>query len=507
MIELAPKLMVFPLRAFLVCLVLAAWPSDSRAADDEPLRVEIRPLAKQAAVGESIEYEVVLKNAHGGPSKAWKPMELSVEIHGQDGRVDVSKITIPAGADSATADFRVRVPGLTSIQVSHPELMDGGSAVMGVNPRALRTKSLDGRVRPNADSPALGGAMFSDRSRSILPAPAAPPPAAATGSGGGQGDVGATDPAPSVPSDTRELALAAPVNEPLFGDVSLRVQDRPILADGVDGVAVDVYLNLDRPARDEVAVLLSVTRGALNPRRVVFAPGEFIASTRWVSSPGSSGVGVVAIERSSPRLDRGDPVTRNFAPPIHALELRANPPEITLLDKGGLVAELRDTVNNVPVATDRELKLTLAIREGSGAIEPVDVVFKKGESSTRADFRPKELGRVVVVGHIPQRAERVVEITVAFAVVAFATGIFGGAVGGGLSWLTQKQRWWRIPVGVVTGAALFLTLLFLGADAFLEKSVNFELLNPYVVFVVTLMGGWAGTAVLNRLLGKFGVKA
>lgn len=470
------------LAAIAISLIVGLQPHSAHSADAEPLKVEVRPLERKAAVGDTVQYEVALKSARGAAANANKPMNLSVTFTYQDGRKRTSTIVVPAGKSKATSSFRVQSPGLTSIKTSHPELLDGGGAIIGVKGKKSRSS------QPEREFPRR--LNFSTGSRGLL-LDSAPPPEPDAEPGMEQAVV---LPAPVQPDDAQ-------------GEVSLFAPQRSILADGRDSIEIDIFLRTDRPTASDTIVTLSATRGELEDRIVVIPRGEPVASTRWRSVRGSTGSGEIKIESVSPRLARGDALTRTFAPPIHAISLRAAPPRITLLDTGGLVAELRDTVNDVAVETDRDLKLSLSIVEGSGDIRPLDVVFKTGESTARAEFRPKEWGQTTVSGQIPSRPSKQVEIQIGFAFIALSAALLGGTAGGALSWITKRARWWRIVIGTITGTALFFGFLFLGVDAFLNSVGDLDILNPYSVFFVSILGGWAGTAVLSRLLKQIGVNA
>ena len=313
-----------------------------------------------------------------------------------------------------------------------------------------------------------------------------------------------------IEDDPDASSAAASANQDpddVDGAIFLFAPQRSILADGQDSIEIDLYLRTGQPANADIVVTLSATRGELEDRIVIIRRGEPVASTRWRSIRGSTGDGTVRIESVTPRLAAGDPVTRMFEPPIHALLLRAAPPHITLMEKGGVIAELRDTVNDVAVATDRDLKLSLSILEGAGQIKPLDLVFKSGEATARAEFRPKKWGQTIVAGQIPSRPSKQVEIQIGFAFIALTAALLGGTAGGALSWITKRSRWWRIIIGTITGTALFFGFLFLGVDAFLDSVGDLDILNPYSVFFVSILGGWAGTAVLSRLLKQIGVNA
>ena len=167
------------LTAIALSLLIGLQPHSARSADAEPLKVEVKPLERQAAVGDTVRYEVMLKSARGALAKATKPMNLSVTFTSQDGRRQQATITVPAGQSKAVSSFRIQAPGLTSIKTSHPELLDGEGAIIGVMDRQSRSNeaSRDARQRQSFSTGSRGLALAETQ---------APPPTRATRSGSGR---------------------------------------------------------------------------------------------------------------------------------------------------------------------------------------------------------------------------------------------------------------------------------------------------------------------------------
>ena len=468
-------------RFLALILAFALFGFGAGPASAEPLKIAIEPAQKQAAAGDTVLYRIDLLDARGAPAAAVGDMSLEVTITPQSGSASTQTLVVAAGQSSAQASFEAGEPGLVRIQSSHPSLIAGEGGVM-ITPAVTRT----GQTRGIDLDPADDGAepvVEPEPEAIIVIAP----------SGGSDNDPA---PAPEIPA--------------FEGQLSLFVPDKDILADGVDSVSVDLFLKSDDVAPSDIRIVLSASRGELADRQVVIPRGELFASTTWTSTDGATGAGVIRIESVSPQIEVTGPVTRNFVPPIHKLHLTAAPAKITLIETGTLLAELR-TINDVPVVTDRDLKLTLSVLDGMGTVKPVEVVFREGDSTARAEVRPSTWGRIVVSGQIPSRPPHQAVIVVGFAFVAFAAALVGGTVGGFLSWLTKRSRTkrhnWRIVIGTVTGLALFAGILFLGKDVILDRATAMNIQNPWAVFFIALLGGWMGTAILTWFLEKLGIKA
>ena len=65
----------------------------------------------------------------------------------------------------------------------------------------------------------------------------------------------------------------------------------------------------------------------------------------------------------------------------------------------------------------------------------------------------------------------------------------------------STSKWWRIPLGALTGIILLWACLFLG----LVKLPHAVVLNPISVFVISVIGGWLGTGVFDPILKLLGL--
>jgi len=383
----------------LLALGLAAIPLPLAAAEQgTPLQVEVLPLQDQVAVGTIARFRIILRDALGNAVPAAQPTGIEVTLS-QGTATQTRTVVVPAGATEATTSFTVTAPGLTTIQTSNPRLMAGSGAVF-----ALTGAFRSGTLRPEALPGGDALAAIADRS----------PP----------------------------LVSALPTAPETHDEVIVNVPEQEILADGKQAYPVQVYLASGRAATADVSVLLSTTKGRIEPNPVVIARGQAMVSAKWISAAGVTGEATLRIISTSPPLRKGDPVTRSFAPPIHSVRLRSDPPAISLLDRGTFIAELHDDVNNVTVAADHDIALTLSVVDGTGdgRMRPPDVVFRKGSATARVDFLPKAQGRVLVAGQIPNRPPGEAVIIIGFGIAALVTAGLGGSLGGGIASVTKGRR-------------------------------------------------------------------
>ncbi len=470
-----------------------AWAGDLST----PVRIEIQPRVREAAIGGTIEYDVSLRNALGKVVAAPKQMTIAVKATLPSGQTETRQITIGQGASNGGGAVPVGEAGPIRIGASNPELIGGGVVVFGTpgvsSHRGLRLPELSPSSAPaQPDVEAIVEAAPAAPAGQEETATAAPVTGSAAPATSAMQPQARRDPA-SESAESRTLMLYAPEAE--------------ILADGRNGADVTVYLAPCSAMTEDVVVRLAVTRGHLDPNIVTIPRGECSASTFWRSDRMSMGDATLSVLTSVPRLGQGETIVRSFVPPIHSLRLTPNPAEITLLNAGDVLAELHDDVNDVPVSTDRPMKLTLALREGDGALSPLEITFKKGDSTARAAFRPTYWGKVVIAGQIPFRLEERAEFEVRSGAWIFVLSLFGGLIGGLLAYRAKKENPWRILIGLVTGFALFAFFLLFGAENIVNVTGGLNVLNPVAVFLLSLAGGWAGTNVLAWALKRIGIEA
>jgi hypothetical protein len=81
--------------------------------------------------------------------------------------------------------------------------------------------------------------------------------------------------------------------------------------------------------------------------------------------------------------------------------------------------------------------------------------------------------------------------------------VLGGGIGGAMAaWLSKKAYLSRSVIGVVTGIVLYWGVLF---GLLVQELPKALVLNPFSGLVIPILGGWAGTAVFNTILNKFGI--
>ena len=278
---------------------------------------------------------------------------------------------------------------------------------------------------------------------------------------------------------------------------------RAFLANGKDRVTVHAFV---MPKRDSplpgFRVRLFDSTGTMNPVPLVIPPGaeEGTATLTW----DHEGQAKVEYLDSTPRLElAGDTVINlNFDPPIVGFELQASPPRISLVDACDLVVRLVDE-KGTPIATKTRRAVSLALTAGRGDLSARELSIEPDNAIARATFTPAWWGPVTITASTPDLVNVDARLQVEPPLGLLGFSLAGGLLGGYVFMLKQpRSKLWRVPVGALTGFVLLWFCLFAGLSVLPRAAI----LNPMSVFVISVLGGWAGTGVFDFVLKRLGLE-
>ncbi len=461
--------------------------SDANAEGTFPVKIAIEPVQELAQIGQRAEFHVILTDAFGKPAVAPEAVIVTVSSTSPSGDSTETQIIVGAGESSATGSLPVVETGAFLLQGDNPDLLPGGGFLFATNPSPANGDSYikgdDGNPRVFASHATGADDFFADITAATR---------------------GLSDTAHST--KTPEADLAASSTSDAKFSLILRVAEKKILADGETVANVTVSLDPLEPAPFDIVIRLSVTGGFLENDEIIIEKGEYYVKANWRSDPNFVGISQISILGSNPHLSHGNPQFIDFDPPIHEIKLTPNPPEISLFDRGNVQVDLWNTVNGASVKTDEKIKLTLALRQGNGRVQPLDIIFNEGDSTVRADFRPSSWGNAIIEGRIPNRHAQQAIFTISIGIFTIVISVIGGLTGGVFAWLPSRERWWRIAIGAVSGIVLFGALLLFGSEKILGVIGDLSLLNPISVFVFSVFGGWLGTGVIAFIFRQAGLQ-
>ncbi len=284
--------------------------------------------------------------------------------------------------------------------------------------------------------------------------------------------------------------------------VTLRYSpQREFLADGKDPVTVHAFvLSCDDAPLPAFRITLFDSSGTINPVPLVIPPGQGTGTATLTSkSPGEVKVEYVS---SVPRANvDGDPVLKiPFGPPITALQRSVNPREISLVDRADLVVRLVDE-HGTPLATTRPRTISLALDRGRGAIEKSELTIPPGSAEARTGFSPLWWGTMGIAVSSPNLFSVTAPIEVKPPFALLGISLLGGLAGAYVFLLRNRRtRPWRVFVGALTGFVFYWACLFLSLAGLPGTVVQ----NPLSAFVLSVLGGWMGPEIFERLLARFG---
>ncbi len=452
-----------------------------------PVKLEIVPSAHAVDVGAGVTLDVILRGADNGVAAAPKQLSVQLEVNAPSGPVALPNVVIPAGQRAAQVQLQVTAPGMWAVRARNSELLEGGTVIYA-KPAGLRSE--------------LSGSESQTAQTEAVPAPPPPPFAVALGDEQATQTRGIDDLMPTGGSIAEtEVAVAAPTaTAGAAATVVLATSpDRRLLADSQDAATVYAFLRTGA-AGEDIRIQLVASLGTISPNPLVIKKGEFSGEARLVADRvGRARIRYLA-EQPQVAIEGSPDLLVDFAPPITQLQLRASPPEVSLLDTPQIVVELQDAAGRA-IATDEPRRISLYLEKGNGEIAPVEVEVAKDQATGRADFTPWWMGTTTVAAVTPAILTKSTTLRVTLPTLLIALTAIGGLIGGVMAFWTKRTRWWRIVIGLFTGFVLYWALIF----GLLQSIPRAAALNPLSAFAVAIIGGYIGPQLLGVLAQRFGV--
>jgi hypothetical protein len=460
-----------------------------QADTGKPVKLAVQSQTLTVERGSRAEITIVLQNTNNQAVKAAKEYEVELEVRQPSRRRDNQKVKIKVGETSVKQQIQFNEIGLVEIRARHGEMREGGLFINVKSPAALRIRPIP-RQTPTPKTtprPRSGAAttdttpLFSATDMMFRFTSSTP---------GSQPFSWVKTQAPPPVQDSKQ-SLSHPI-------LSLVCSDRKFLADGKDKARVQAFLN--SRFLSDIRIRLSSNNGKLDPEVLLIPSGQDSADSFLTCE--QVGEVTVRFQSSNPEVElQGSREMKiRFVPPITKLDIDSSPPKILQVDKTDLIIRLKGE-NNLPLATDEERQISIAVVSGRGEVEPKYLSIQPGQSEQRASFSPTSTGKVTVSATSPNLPLDSDDIEVESALVLLIWSVIGGAAGGLVAYLTQKGlKWWmRVTVGIITGLVLYWGFLFAVLSFFPRTTV----IISFSAFVISVIGGWAGTGVFSLFLKKF----
>ncbi len=411
-----------------------------------PAKIAISADKSSVWTGSQTQLDVQLVDPDNQPADSSKRWDLTLDIISPGGQITSQTLVMQPGEHSKTISLPVNEAGIWKIQAKDKELFEAAIVLNAMDPPTERGTSGDGEV-------------------------------------------------------SIEDLLAARLG--IVPQVELRITpQRKLLADGKDSATVYGLLSGDAAiATEDIKLRLHHSDGSMEPAEVLIAKGEFSGSATLVSDhPGEVAVEYLGALPAA-KLIGPETLSVKFGAPITKMAAKASPPQISLLATSEVVVRLMSSAG-IPLATDEARDVSLTIEKGDGQLDVKEFTIAAGSAEGRASFKPTAVGEVVLAAASPNLLSVQVPLTVTWPVLLLMASALGGSAGGLLAFAIEKTaKWWRIAIGLLTGFVLYWAAIFVGIDAIAGGVA----LNPLSAFVISVIGGWAGTKVFTPLLKRMGL--
>ena len=457
-----------------------------------PIKLDVQPDAASAPIRSNVALKVFMRNADNQPSTWDHPCTVSLEITFPSKKVERQTVVIPRGQNFGIAAFVASEYGIVRLRVteSTDSLLPAGNTVFIVGLSSKPAKSIAKKPTPHGISfqqllgapdvrPRLISASWNTSSSPETYLPEPQEPAAVSGA--------------AAPPATPQLLL-----------VNSTGKDE-ILADGKDFARVSVYYMAPngKGAPSDILLWMSWSNGTFNPQPMVIHRGEFAAEGRLVSA--SVVEASISIVRSAPSVpvQGSSTIKISLAPPIYGFGpvTSDHVVKMSLIDREPLVGCFFDDQGRC-IQTDHKRHVNFSSTNPTLHVEPASFDVSANDGTATVFLEPTWRGtanlEMWTPGHSKQRIA--VEISI-WLVVALC--LIGGMVGGIAAKDTPGGRsvWWRIFIGIV-GAIVLVWLCVFAVVPQTHSMIAHSLIS---VLVVGIVGGFAGTRVLDFAAKRLGV--
>ncbi len=456
-----------------------------------PIKLDVQPDAASAPIRSKVSLKVFLRNADNQPGTWDHPCTVNLEITFPSKRVERQTVVIPKGQNFGVATFVASEYGVAHLRVteSTDSILPAGNTVFIVSQPLRPARAIARRPTPH-------GASFQE----FFSAPHARPRLTLTSWSSSSSTEGYRLEPQELPATS---AAAVPSATPQLLLVNSTGKDE-ILADGKDFARISVYYMAPngKGAPSDILLWMSWSNGTFDPQPMIIHQGEFAAEGRLVSS--SQVEANIFIASSAPNVPVQGSSTMKiyFSPPIYGFGPAISEPvvKMSLIDREPLVGCFFDD-KGLCIQTDHKRHVNVSSTNPTLHVEPDSFDVSANDGSATVFLEPTWCGTASLEmwtpGHNKQRIA--VEITI-WLVVTLC--LVGGMIGGIAARDTLRGSvWWRIFIGNV-GAIVLVWLCVFAVVPHTHSMIAHSLIS---VFVVGIVGGYAGTRVLDFAAKRLGV--
>lgn len=424
-----------------------------------PIRLAVRASTATPAVGQKLELIVTLLDGDGRPAMARSTVQCAILVRTPSSGLTNMEETLKAGASSDTQEYTPRAVGRYAVEViDKAKRLQMGATSFYVFPRSVPKRS------------ALPPKWWMEAGEPRWLAAKPPPP---------------VDQIVTRRPNKAKLSVGYAAGE----------------AGGADAVNISVAYDDDNGggAPEDIRVWFRYSTGEIDKRPLVIPRGGQLGEAVWTSK---LPVPAVTIDYVAPkeRFDVDIPAanTFHFVPPVVRLAAFV-PPTISILDKPDMTVHFVDGRGN-SVRSDRQREVTFTVMQSGVTVSPTKQSVAAGEGPIQVKITPASLGTAKIkIDSIGLNSDGItVAVEVGIGSLIYLS-LLGGLAGGGLAFVKDRRN---LPLkllgGIAGGFVLAATYVF--GLAPLSSAILTQ--NAVAAFAISLVGGWAGFAVIDWTWSK-----
>ncbi|MGK7390546.1 MAG: sulfite exporter TauE/SafE family protein [Candidatus Cyclobacteriaceae bacterium M2_1C_046] len=285
------------------------------------------------------------------------------------------------------------------------------------------------------------------------------------------------------------------INESLH--ILVLSQSREFKANGKDSAEVSLFLFDDNNRYPEgIRVNIIPSHGEIIPSEILLKE-DYPGILKLVSKDQED---VTLQIVPTPNIDVKNKAKISFIPPVLYLESFAKE-KIHLLEPTKINVTLFGE-DSLPLNVNKPWRVRLSIIDGSGRINPADIIIGPDDFASEASFIPNSNGSYRFQASSSSLSPHVRVIDVEWPYGIIIASLMGGLIGGLISFYhSADKKKWRIFTGFFSGMVLYWSIILLGVN-----EINPDLIHSvYSVFIISLVGGFLGVGSFNLIINGLGV--
>lgn len=458
-----------------------------------PIKLDVQPESATAVLNSSVSIKVFMRNADNQPATWGRPCELTLEVTFPSKNVVRQEFVIPAGQSVRAVAFAASEYGVAHIRVREKSdsLLSAGNTVFVYSQARKHGKSAAKKTIPHGASLKDLHAEPKDRPRLTLASWKSAPRGKAFPEPQ-DSSAAAAAPSPSEPPTTPQLLL-----------VNSTGKDE-ILADSKDFARVSVYYMAPdgKGAPSSIVLWMSWSNGMFSPQPLIIHKGQLAAEGKLVS--GSPVEATITLVSSAPKVPIQGSATMKllFSPPIYGFGPATSESVVrmSLIDREPLVGCFFDDQGRC-IQTDRKRHVNVSSTNPSLHVDPDSMDISANDGTATFYLEPTWCGTASLDMWTPGHNKQRIAIEISLWLVVTLC-LIGGVAGGIAARDTLRGSiGWRCFIGIV-GAIVLVWLCVFTVVPQTHSMIAHSLIS---VLVVGIVGGYAGTRVLDFAAKKLGV--